>query len=472
MSVAQPLTPEQQRRVRDLFEQAIERDPVGAADWAAAEAHDDAAVREELRSLLAHHSRVGNFLSHPIVERVPLLLDEEPYAAGAVIGPYTIEREIGRGGMGRVYLARDSRLGRTVALKVLAPALGGDPSQRERLRREARAAAALTHPGICTVYALEEIDGQLAIASEFVDGVTLREAMGIARIDAADALRTARELAAALASAHARGIVHRDLKPENIMRTTDGRLKILDFGLARVAQASEPELLAAALTRTGVLLGTPAYMAPEQLRHEAVDARADVFAFGVVMYEYVCGVHPLRADRAIAIPGLLGEVIARCMCEVPAERFASAVDLAETLGREAAPALSSRWWRTHQLIVATLYVAAAVLAWQLKEWREMPLTVALFLALGAASTVGAVLRGHLVFTERMNRARLETERRRTAAATRLVDLSVAALLFADGILIAGQRALPAVFAFALALGIALAGLVLEPATSAAAFGEE
>ena len=466
------MTPAQQRRVRDLFEQAVDRDGSAAAAWVAGEAADDPLVRDEVLALLDHHSRAGNFLSHPIVERMPALLADEPYARGAVVGPYVIERELGRGGMGRVYLARDERLGRTVALKVLAPALVGDPSQRERLRREARAAAALTHPGICTVYALDEIDGELAIASEFVDGITLREEMGSGPHDPVEATATARDLAAALASAHARGIVHRDLKPENVMRTRDGRLKILDFGLAQIAQPTGAELRAAALTRTGVLLGTPAYMAPEQLRHELVDARADVFAFGVVMYEYACGVHPLRADRADAIPGTLGEVVARCLREVPAERFGSAADIVDALDRAPAAPASVRWWRTHQLAVAGLYAAAAVLAWQIKEWREVPLTVASFLALGAASTAGGVLRGHWVFTERMNRRRLDAERRRTRAATRLVDLFAGALLFADGVLIASVRALPAVAAFALALGIVLAALVLEPATTAAAFGEE
>jgi serine/threonine protein kinase len=160
------VTPEQRRRVRDLFEMAVERDPADVAAWVDREAADDSTVRAEVLSLVQHHSRAGAFLSEPIVEHAPdLLADDEPLAPGAQVGVYTIVRELGRGGMGRVYLASDSRLGRTVALKALAPHLTRDPSQRERLRREARAAASLTHPGICTVYALEEIDGDLFIAS-------------------------------------------------------------------------------------------------------------------------------------------------------------------------------------------------------------------------------------------------------------------------------------------------------------------
>ena len=151
----------QRRRVRDLFEAALDREPAtDVHDWIAREAADDPIVRDEVLSLLTHHSRAGEFLSEPIAERVPdLLADDQPLPPGAKVGAYTILRELGRGGMGRVYLASDERLGRTVALKALAPRLVRDPSQRERLRREARAAAGLTHPGICTVYALEEVDG-------------------------------------------------------------------------------------------------------------------------------------------------------------------------------------------------------------------------------------------------------------------------------------------------------------------------
>src|SRR5262249_59904707 len=160
-------------------------------------------------------------------------------------------------------------------------------------------------PGICTVYALEEIDGDLYIATEFVDGHTLREEIqSNHRPSVAEVARTARELAAALASAHKNGVVHRDLKPENIMRTRDGRLKILDFGLARL----EPSAAAGArfsgavhATQPGTMVGTPAYMAPEQINGGAVDARSDLFAFGVVMYECACGVHPFDGSTPPAV---------------------------------------------------------------------------------------------------------------------------------------------------------------------------
>jgi predicted Ser/Thr protein kinase len=487
------VTPEQGRRVRDLFEAALDHDPASVAAWLARETPDEAAVRGEVLSLLEHHSRAGAFLSQPIVEQAPdLLAEDEPLAAGAIVGSYTVVRELGRGGMGRVYLAADARLGRTVALKALAPHLVRDPSQRERLRGEARAAAALTHPGICTVYALEEIDGELYIASEFVDGHTLGEEIRSAAQPSHDlVLRTARELAAALASAHAKGIVHRDFKPENVMRGADGRLKILDFGLARIGVDVGDG--APRLTQPGLLIGTPAYMAPEQINGLPADARADVFAFGVVLYEYACGVHPFAASTALAtvarvlesdarplvsradVSSRLADVIARCLQKAPADRFGSAAELFGALdgaGDASAAAPHATWWRAHQIVIAVLYLAGATLAWQLKEWVETPVTVGIFLALGAAATVGGILRGHLVFTSVMNASRLARERRRTAGATRLLDLLTAALLLADAAMMARTGALPAVFALALGLGVALASLVLEPATTAAAFGEE
>ncbi len=488
------MTPEQARRVRDLFEAALDRDSSTVAAWIAREAADDSAVRADVLSLLDHHSRAGAFLSQPVVEQAPdLLADEEPLAPGAVVGSYTIVRELGRGGMGRVYLASDARLGRTVALKALAPHLLRDPSQRERLRGEARAAAGLTHPGICTVYALEEIDGELYIAAEFVDGHTLGEEIRTRpRPPREEILRTGRELADALASAHRKGIVHRDLKPDNVMRGRDGRLKILDFGLARVEAAAADG--AARMTQPGMLLGTPAYMAPEQINGLPVDARADVFAFGVLIYEYAAGAHPFAGATPLAtiarvlesearplgaradVPARLADVIARCLQKAPADRYASATELAAALdGADAEPSVAApypTWWRAHQIVIAALYIVAAIWAWQLKEWVETPVTVAIFLALGAVATVGGVLRGHLVFTSAMNRRRLTQERARSHRATRLLDLLAAALLFIDASIMARTGALPAVFAIAIGAGIALASLVLEPATTAAAFGED
>jgi hypothetical protein len=492
------MTTEQQRRVARLFEAAVDLESSRVASFVAAEAADDTAVRSEVLSLLASHSRAGAFLQQPIADAAPELFGDDPaLAPGTTVGPYAIVRELGRGGMGRVYLATDSRLGRTVALKALAPDFLRDPAQRERLRREARAAASLSHPGICTVYALEEVDGELYIATEVVDGQTLRDEIAAAH-RSRDVLATALELATALAAAHAAGVVHRDLKPENVMRTRDGRLKILDFGLARIEPArSAAGVLAAGappVTHAGIVAGTPAYMAPEQIEGGSIDARADVFAFGVLVYEYASGVHPfagvsplatiarvLEHDAqplAVRCPDLalgLSDVIARCLRKRAADRFGSAAEIVGALTATAdatGTPPATRWWRVHQLVVAALYIAAAVLAWQIKEWVETPLTVALFIVLGGVATVGAVLRGHLVFTDHMNRVQLTAERRRTRRGIVLIDFVLAAMLMLDAIATGGVRALPAVFALSLAVGVSLASVVLEPATTRAAFGDD
>jgi serine/threonine protein kinase len=491
-----------QRRVRELFEQALDRDEADARAWLEQAAADDPALRDEVLSLLDHHSRAGAFLVEPAGEAAPdLLLDDEPLAAGAVVGGYTIVRELGRGGMGRVYLASDARLGRPVALKALAPHLVRDPRHKERLRREARAAAALTHPGICTVYALEEVDGEVYIATEFVEGRTLREEIraGV-RPNPAGLLATAQELASALASAHAHGVVHRDLKPENIMRTTDGRLKILDFGLARVENGVDAPgaNVSLSLSRPGMVAGTPGYMAPEQIMGQKVDARADVFAFGVLIHEYATGVHPFDAatplatvarvidseatrldDRLPAIGSRFADIVARCLRKAPADRFASASELAEALsrageesGRARSGGAAVRWWRTHQLAILGLYVVAAAIGWQIKTSIQGAATLAMFLALGAAATIGSVLRGHLLFTERVHPARLRLELKRTGTSARALDLVIAALVIVDGLLVAPRTALLAAIVLGLGAGLAVAAFVLEPSTTGAAFGDD
>ncbi len=196
-------TAEQWVRIRALFEQALEVEPEGIEAWLAGRP-DAPADLDEVRSLLRHHTRAGAFLAEPVLERLPHLLDDEAsrFAPGDVLGAYQIVRELGRGGMGHVYLATDSRLNRDVALKVLAPRLAQDPGQRERLRREARALAGLTHPGICTVYALEEIGDEVVVVTEYIEGRTLREEIEAGqRPSPALLLETTQELATALSKA-------------------------------------------------------------------------------------------------------------------------------------------------------------------------------------------------------------------------------------------------------------------------------
>jgi serine/threonine protein kinase len=485
------MTPDQRRRARDLFEAALDDQPSSLTQWLDNAASDDPVVREEVRSLLEHHSRAGSFLTQPVAEAAPHLLeDEHVLEPGAVLGAYTVVREIGRGGMGRVYLASDARLGRTVALKALAPELTRDSRHRERLRREARAAAVLTHPGICTVYALEELDGELYIATEFVEGHTLRDEIAAGGRPSVDTIiATAKDLASALANAHAKGITHRDLKPENVMRTRDGRIKVLDFGLARVDAG--PDGIAASLTSQlpGGIIGTPAYMSPEQIEGRAVTPAADVFAFGVLMYEWIAGRHPFQAASVLAtlarvldttpeplsahaaVPRWLSDVVERCLRKPVNERFGSASELAQALDQPVVVATgaqrNSTWWRTHQVVAIVLYVIASAHAWQIKEWLREPISLWVFVVVGIAGSVGGIIRGHLVFTDGMNKSKLRSELARTKRVRLATDLLIAMLLTVDALLLITSQPLTAVLTVALATGIALASVLMEPATTAA-----
>jgi serine/threonine protein kinase len=499
------VTGERWQKVRELFEQAVEQPPEDLRRWLTDRSPDDSSVCEEVISLMRHHSRAGAFLAEPPRDLTALLADDAAapvngvaggwdegpaLVTGQAVGPYRIVGEVGRGGMGRVYRAIDTRLGRTVALKALPPSLTGDQSQRDRLRREARAAGALTHPGICTIYALDEIDGETYIAAEFIEGRTLRDEMaGGGRPTAPEVMATARQLAEAVASAHAAGITHRDLKPENVMRRSDGRLKVLDFGLARIEP--RPDATFVRVTQSGAIIGTPAYMAPEQLNGQDVDPRTDVFAFGVLMYEYACGAHPFDAPSMLAragrvlgtapdsvtrhrtdLPATFVEVVERCLRKSPIERFDSAAAIVQALGREAIAATASprddNWWRIHQTAVIGLYLLSAVAAWQIKEWLHGAAASA-FIGISAAATVGAVLRGHLLFTASTHAAGLDAERRRIAPITLTLDVLLAAALAADGLALVPVRELAAALAVALAIGLALARLVVEPATTRTAF---
>jgi predicted Ser/Thr protein kinase len=481
----------QRQRVRHLFEEAVDRPSSEVLRWVSTEASDDPEVAAEVLSLLDHHSRAGAFLTNPIGDRAAELFEEDAgFEPGSVIGSYTVVRELGRGGMGRVYLATDARLKRTVALKALLPSLTRDPAQRERLRREAQAAAALTHPGICTIYAFEEVNDEVFIVAEFVDGHSLREEIARGqRPSVALLIQSGRELADALANAHAKGITHRDLKPENVMRTKEGRLKILDFGLALVDQRNEDGEPLARMTVEGAVVGTPGYMAPEQLKRATIDQRTDIFAYGVLMYEYASGVQPFAGEtdieriarvlesepRAIRelrsdLPEPVALAIARCLRKNPAERFVSASDILPALSAiDPAPSAQAiLWWRNHQFIVLAMYFVASAMAWQIKEWQHAFAELA-FVAVAVLSTVVGFFRGHLLFTERMNPTMFRAELQRAQSITWSVDLLIAVVVAGDGLHLVSTRPLVGVLTMALSIGIAIARLVIEPTRTRAAF---
>jgi tRNA A-37 threonylcarbamoyl transferase component Bud32 len=473
-------------------------------------------VQDEVLELLKSHDESHGFLEPPS------LLDP-----GAEVGAYRVERIIGRGGMGVVYLAHDSRLHRAVALKALPPHLFRDDRMRARLRQEARAAAALSHPAIATVYALEEIGDQIFIASEFLEGRTLREALAAGPLDEPRALSVAREIAAALHAAHDRGIVHRDLKPENIILTPSGAVKILDFGLAQFDVAAQDLASVTRLTEPGVIAGTPPYMAPEQLLGQPTDARTDQFAFGVLLYEMLIGRHPfgsgalpttiakvLSADLdPQGIPEAVWPVIERATRKNPADRFPTTAELLTALGTwplapgtrtvpgaggrvpgalgtwplapgtsPTVPSAGGRvplvpgttsgapnWWSTHQLIVALGYWFMVWPAWHVHKWTGR-YGVLTFLATLAIVIIGGNVRLHLWFTARTYPGELRAQLVRINRLVRVADVAFSLMMIATGLVIAEAHAGWSALFVAFGLGGALAFLVIEPATARAAFG--
>lgn len=487
------MTPERWRQVNDLFHQVTELDNAAREELLTRTALTDAELVAEVRSLLAAHKPEAGFLEQPAWAVAPTLAFDEPLArAGAMVGPYKIIREIGRGGMGVVYEAEDTRLRRAVALKALPSEYTTDPVRRERLTREARAAAALTHPSIATIFALDELEGALYLVSELVRGETLREELGRGPIAGERLLSTLIDLAGGLAAAHDAGIVHRDFKPDNIIRCTDGRVKILDFGLAR-APASDPRL-----TQDGTALGTPGYMPPEQLAGQDVDARTDVFAFGVVAWELATGTHPFGASAAQMLEHLLEgravtaiavtlpiaglePILRRCLRRDLSERYPSARPVLQDLQAlrltgaqpvvvppvEANPATALGWWQVHQAVLAMVIASMPVVTWFVRRW-DPRLGSWLFLLVLALATISVATRLNLLFTSRVNLPHLRDQRRRVYPVMAGAEAILGVLLLASAAMVAGDTDALASVLVTLAVATMASLGVIEPATTAAA----
>jgi serine/threonine protein kinase len=306
------MTPERYQRIKELFHSALERAANERPAFLAEACGGDTALLAKVEALIAADEQPGDFMDAPAYEVAAEMLVENPTASldGQRIGHYQVIGLLGSGGMGDVYLAKDTRLGRRVALKLLPDYLTDDESRVRRFKQEARAASALNHPNILTIYEIAQADGRYFIATEFLEGETLRQRMKSGRLKLDEALEIAVQIAGALSKAHQIGIVHRDIKPENIMLDAEGRVKVLDFGLAKYTtplNASDAEGSATenAYTVPGVLMGTTGYMSPEQTRGLAVDARTDIWSLGVVLYEMVAGRLPFngqtRSDVLAAI---------------------------------------------------------------------------------------------------------------------------------------------------------------------------
>ncbi|HEX3185334.1 MAG TPA: protein kinase [Pyrinomonadaceae bacterium] len=283
------MTTQQWQLVKELFEAALERGDEGCAAFLAEACPEDGEVRAEVQSLLAANASDLDFMTKPAGS---LLIDTHPtLIPGQHLGNYEVISTLGKGGMGQVYLALDTRLGRKVALKLLPSSKTRDPNHVQRLEQEARTASALNHPNIVTIHEIGEADSIHFMATEYVDGETLRQRMLNAELSVRELVAIALQIASALRAAHQAGIVHRDIKPENVMLRSDGVVKVLDFGLAKLTHgggSSESE--------TGLIMGTTAYMSPEQARGETIDARTDVWSLGVVIYEMIAGRVPFTGQ--------------------------------------------------------------------------------------------------------------------------------------------------------------------------------
>jgi serine/threonine-protein kinase len=404
---------ERRQRIIELVAAAAAHAPGKRGDFLAAACGDDAALRREVESRLATVSEPGP--APPLVEtptfRFPRPAAPDAVAGavdtrlspGACLGPYRIVALLGAGGMGQVYVAHDPRLGREVAIKVLARHTPADREQLRRFEQEARAASALNHPNLLAVFDAGNQDGFPYVVTELLEGETLEERLRRGALLLREALQCARQIAAGLAAAHEKGIVHRDLKPGNVFLTRDGRVKILDFGLAKRTTLADATDLAAGHTRPGIVMGTLGYMSPEQVRGQPVDPRSDLFSFGAVLYEMLTGRRAFTGPSTVetlsailtaeppdlsrsagAVPPAVERLVQACLRKDRSERMQSAAALAAALdellrspaGSEGArpPGEPSRErpspvGRRATRALAVLGAAAALAAGSLIPWR-------------------------------------------------------------------------------------------------------
>ena len=383
---------ERWQQVNDLFQSATERAPEERAAFLDEACHGDKGLCREVESLIASYERAGTFIESPAFEAAPEFLTNEDRSGALVgesIGHYRIESLIGVGGMGEVYLARDALLGRKVALKFLPQSLTADEAELNRLEHEARTASALNHPNILTVHEIG-VDGRRHfIATEFIEGETLRAVLARGKLDMRDALNIATQVGSALAAAHKSGVLHRDIKPENIMLRPDAYVKVLDFGIAKLSEQkeapakAETRINAGFQTASGLIFGTAHYMSPEQARGQTVDARTDIWSFGVVLFEMLAGrppfegktpseciaavlkrEPPLVALKARQVPARLEQIIRKALRKDKGARYQSVEEMVADLRRvkEVNESITSGWKRRKKIAVFLAAILAVAIA--------------------------------------------------------------------------------------------------------------
>jgi eukaryotic-like serine/threonine-protein kinase len=322
------MTPERFQQLEKLFEAALEREPSQRDAFLQQACVGDPALRRQVEALVASHEQAPSFLESPTLRLGALPPEHESdFMVGQRIGPYEVLGGIGRGGMGEVYQARDTRLNRINALKILPSEFAADRERMHRFIREGRAASSLKHPNVATIYEIGESEGVHCISMEYVEGQTLAARIGEHSLETAEILDIGIQVGDALDAAQGKRITHRDIKPANIMLTSRGEVKVLDFGLAKITrpegQSAVSDISTVTKTETGMVMGTVQYMSPEQVLGRAVDHRTDIFSLGVVLYEMTTGRLPFSgvsiSETMDRILHAQPEALARLNYNVPAE---------------------------------------------------------------------------------------------------------------------------------------------------------
>jgi hypothetical protein len=478
-------------RVRELVELVLAA-PTGDRDRIIDEhCGSDAALAAEVRRLVAAHERGAALESPP--DAMTAFADETAHHPGDRVGHYKIEFELARGGMGVVYRAWDTRLERYVALKALSPLLPAGAEARERLRLEARLAAKVSHESVAAIYAFEEFGTELFIVSEYVAGETLRARMASGPVPLSAAVSIALDVARGLAAAHELGVVHRDLKPENVMFAAKGRAKVVDFGIASIGGVGS------GLTATGGIIGTPGYMAPEQVSGQGADARSDVFAVGVLLYEMLSGRPPFSASTFTSVvvdeppaiesvrpdvPPTLALVVSTALAKTPGARYPTAGALVPALESvrdqlgsptpwrpaPVVPTIHERpaavwWFQFHQLAVTLTLALMMIPAWKLMSRLPRPTGRILVMTLLVIAAVLGTARLHLWFTARHHDRDLDRELTRVGPLLRLGNFAFALGLGAGGLAVADSSLELAAVCAAMAVITLVVGEVIEPATT-------